>query len=93
MRAAGATDEEIQRRRVEAVGREAADRLKTLDDERAAWRKRVEAFHAERDAISRSQPDPAARAAAIQRLLDDSFSPEERLRIKALDVIADQAGR
>jgi len=93
LRAAGATDEEIQRHRVDAVGQEAADRLKDLDQQRAAWKKRVAAFQAERDAIVRSQPDSAARDTAIQKLLNDSFSPEERLRIKALDAIAERAGR
>jgi lipase chaperone LimK len=92
MRAAGATDEEIQRHRVATVGEAAAERLKGLDEQRAEWKRRLRAFQAEREAIARSQPDPVARQAAVDKLLEASFSPEERLRVKAADAIAAQAG-
>jgi lipase chaperone LimK len=88
MRAAGATGEEIQRHRVATVGEAAAERLKTLDEERASWKQRLAAFRTEREAIARAQPDPAARKALIRKLLDDSFTPAERLRVNALDTIA-----
>lgn len=93
LRAAGATDEEIQRHRVETVGQEAADRLQDLDRKRAEWKKRLAAFQADRDAILRSSLDPAARDAAVEKLLESSFSPEERLRVKAADAIAAEPGR
>jgi lipase chaperone LimK len=92
MRAAGATDEEIQRHRVATVGEAAAGRLKTLDEQRADWTRRLQAFQTDREEIARSQPDSAAREAAVEKLLEASFSPEERLRVKAADAIAAQAG-
>lgn len=88
LRAAGATDEEIQRHRVETVGQEGAERLKSLDQQRADWKKRLAAFQAARAAIVQSQPPSVSRDAAVEKLLNDSFTPEERLRVKAADAIA-----
>jgi lipase chaperone LimK len=84
LRANGATEEEIHRHRVEAVGEEAADRLRELDRKRAEWKGRIEAFRAERDQIAKHYADDAAREAAVAKLLEESFAPEERARAKAL---------
>jgi lipase chaperone LimK len=88
MRARGATDGDIQQRRIDALGPEVAARLKALDDARAAWTERLRAFQVERDAIARAYPDPATRDAMVQKLLEDSFTPPERLRVRAADEIA-----
>ena len=87
MRAKGATDEEIQRRRVETVGEAAALRLQALDRARADWAGRLQRFQEARDAIARDVPDPDARASAIAHLVEDSFSPRERLRVHATALV------
>jgi lipase chaperone LimK len=87
MRAAGATEDDIRAHRVATAGEEAADRLAELDRQRAAWRARVAAFRAARAEIARTVADPAQRQAAVQRLLEESFTPMERIRVEAADQI------
>lgn len=87
-RAAGQTDDEIRSYRVATVGEAAADRLETLDAERASWKQRLQAFRAARAAIEAKTSDPGARRIAEARLLEASFSPQERLRVAALDALA-----
>lgn len=84
MRAAGATEAEIHEHRVKTLGKEGAERLADLDRRRAEWKRRVEAFRAARDKLAASVPSESARQAAEQRLLEDSFTPEEQLRVKAI---------
>jgi lipase chaperone LimK len=85
MRAEGATDEEIQRRRVEALGPEAAERLGALDRKRAEWKRRLAEFRDKRAEIQRDEPDPGRQKAAIERLLEASFTAMERIRVEAAD--------
>lgn len=89
IRAGGGGDAEIAAMRERLAGPEAAARLTELDRRRSAWQQRVAAF---RDARARLQEDatlaPAARDAAIGRLLDESFTPAERRRVEALDRMA-----
>lgn len=82
MRAAGASDDEIRRFRVANDGEAAADRLAELDARRAEWKRRVAAFDGARRALD-AEPNEARRDAAIQALLEASFTPEERLRVEA----------
>jgi lipase chaperone LimK len=84
LRANGASEEEVHRHRVEAVGEEAADRLRELDRSRAEWKGRIEAFRAERDRIAKQYGDEGARKAAEAKLFEESFRPEERARAKAV---------
>ena len=84
LRAKGASEEEIHRHRVEAVGEEAADRLRDLDRKRSEWKGRIEAFRAERDRIAKQYTDEGARRAAEAKLFEESFEPEERARAKAV---------
>jgi lipase chaperone LimK len=84
MRAGGATDEQIRQQRVASVGEDAADRLEALDRERAEWKRRVEAFRSERDRLAGRYADEKERQAAEDRLLETSFSAEERLRVRAI---------
>jgi lipase chaperone LimK len=87
-RAAGQSDEEIHSYRVATVGEAAADRLADLDAQRDAWTRRLQAYRAARAAIAEKTSDPAAQKAAEARLLEASFSPQEQLRVAALDAIA-----
>ncbi|RKG91414.1 lipase chaperone [Corallococcus sp. CA049B] len=90
--AAGATAEDLHQHRLSTVGPEATERLESLDAERAQWKQRLADFRAKRAALGQSEPDPALRQAAVQRLLFDSFTPEERLRVEAADTIEAASG-
>ncbi|WP_375760371.1 lipase secretion chaperone [Corallococcus exercitus] len=90
--AAGATAEDLHQHRLSTVGPEATERLEALDAERAQWKQRLADFRAKREALGQSEPDPARRQAAVQRLLFDSFTPEERLRVEAADAIDAASG-
>ncbi|AEI68904.1 lipase secretion chaperone [Corallococcus macrosporus] len=83
----GATAEDLRQHRLATVGPEATERLEAMDREEEAFKQRLAEFRARRDALAQSEPNPAARQAAAQRLLFDSFTPEERLRVEALDAI------
>lgn len=87
-RAAGADAEEIRSYRVATVGEVAADRLEALDARRDEWKKRLSAYQAARAKIAGETSDPEARRAAGAKLLEASFTPEERLRVAALDGLA-----
>ncbi|AUX42801.1 lipase chaperone [Sorangium cellulosum] len=84
LRAAGASAEQIHAHRVAVVGPEAADRLAELDRQRAAWQERLDTFSEQRAAIAEETTDPQARRAAEEELLAREFTPEERLRVRAL---------
>ncbi|GHG63020.1 hypothetical protein GCM10012319_02230 [Comamonas sp. KCTC 72670] len=83
----GATAEDLRQHRLATVGPEATERLEAMDREEADWKRRLTDFRARREALRQSEQDPTARQAAVQRLLFDTFSPEERLRVEALDAI------
>ena len=91
MRAAGASDAQIAAARTAAFGAEAAARLADLDRARAAWDARLARFRAARAAlIADSRLDDAERGRRIAELVAGSFTPEERIRVEALDRIAAQ---
>ncbi|NNB85989.1 lipase chaperone [Corallococcus exiguus] len=90
--AAGATAADLHQHRLSTVGPEATGRLEALDAERAQWKQRLADFRAKREALAQSEPDPTRRQAAVQRLLFDSFTPEERLRVEAADTIEAATG-
>ncbi|RJS23903.1 lipase chaperone [Corallococcus sp. H22C18031201] len=85
--AAGASAEDLHQYRLSTEGPEATARLEALDQERAEWQRKLTAFRAKRQALTASIADPTERAAAAQRLLVDSFSPEERVRVQALEAM------
>jgi lipase chaperone LimK len=91
LRAAGATPGEIHELRVERFGPEAAERMAALDARRARWNERLAAWRAERDALAAATPDPAERAAALEALRAEHFTPEEARRVRALDAIDPEA--
>ncbi|WP_437737703.1 lipase secretion chaperone [Sorangium sp. So ce1335] len=84
LRDAGASDEDLHAYRVATVGAEAADRLAELDRQRAAWQQRIDAFAGARAALEATVADPAARREAEEALLAGAFTPEERLRVRAI---------
>jgi lipase chaperone LimK len=95
MRAAGAGDDQIAAARTAAFGPEAAARLAGLDRSRAAWDARLAQFRAARAALLADPGlDDAERGRRIAELLARSFTPEERIRVEALDrIAAERAGR
>ncbi|WP_437916733.1 lipase secretion chaperone [Sorangium sp. So ce302] len=84
LRDAGASDEALRAHRVATVGPEAADRLAELDRQRAAWQQRLDAFAGARADIEATVADPDARRAEEEALIEGSFTPEERLRVRAI---------
>ena len=86
--AAGQSDEQIHDYRVATVGEAAAARLSALDAQRDAGTQRLQTYRAACAAIAAKTSEPAAQKAAEARLLEASFSPQERLRVAALDAIA-----
>jgi lipase chaperone LimK len=89
LRAAGGSDREVYAIRERAFGFEAAERLAALDRQRADWKRRLASYAAERDALLR---DPALeaeqRAAALEALRAERFSPDELARVRSLDSVA-----
>jgi lipase chaperone LimK len=88
LRQAGGSPEDVHALREQRFGAEAAERLDALDHERAAWRQRLDDYHNARDAVeSNSALTPDARARAVEALLAQRFTSEERLRVEALDTL------
>jgi lipase chaperone LimK len=73
LRAGGAGEEDVFRLRAEAFGADAAQRLADVDREEAAWKRRIEAYLAER----RGLRDEAEIAALRSRM----FSEDEQRRL------------
>lgn len=93
LREAGAAPEEIRALREQQFGAEAADRLEALDRERAEWQQRVDDYRTARQAIEANPSfSAAARAHAVDMLLGERFTPQERLRVEALDNIQQESG-
>ncbi len=94
LRAAGGSDAEVRTLREAAVGPEGADRLEALDRQRADWQARVDQYRAERDSIEQDVTrTPEERSAAIASLLAERFTPQEQIRVRALERIAQDAVR
>jgi lipase chaperone LimK len=85
MRAAGATDGDIQAVRIQASGPEAAARLRELDRARVDWQARVSDFRARRAALAAGESDPAALERKVHELVISMFSEPEQVRIAALE--------
>ncbi len=88
LRAAGGSEGDVRALREKLVGPEAADRLAALDERRAAWARRLDAYRAERDPIARDASlDPAARDAALENLRARMFDARERIRVRTIDEV------
>ncbi len=94
LRTRGGDAAELGSLRERLAGPEAAARLAALDERRAGWQARVETYRAARERIANDPSlDAPGRAAAIARLLDESFSEPERRRVAALDRLAAEGPR
>jgi lipase chaperone LimK len=94
LRAAGASDADIAAARTRALGADAAARLAEMDRTRAAWDARLARFRAERAALLAAPGlDDDTRQQKVTELFERSFTPPERMRVEALDRLADRAAR
>ena len=75
--------------RQQLVGAEATIRLEALDQQRLQWQQRLQAYLKERSRIEASEGlSQGDKAAAIARLEEEGFNPQERLRLQAAAELA-----
>ena len=86
LRASGASEADVFAVRQAEFGREAAQRLAALDEQRAQWSLRLNRYRTERDSLL-SDPglDGQQREAALETLRANHFDEREILRVRALD--------
>lgn len=85
LRDAGGTAEDVRSLREQRFGTAAADRLAALDRERAEWQQRLDDYRRRRTILQAdSALDDDARTRALQALLEERFTPQERPRVEAL---------
>ena len=91
LREQGASRDEIQAARREAVGHEAAERLAEVDQQRDQWDQRMEHYREEKAALENNEGlSGEDRAEAISNLQEELFESEaERRRARALERIAE----
>jgi lipase chaperone LimK len=84
--ARGGSPDELRAARVQLVGTDAADRLEALDRRRADWVERTQRYLSQRQGLLN---DPSLselqRQQALQMLRDRGFSPQEQLRLAAVE--------
>jgi lipase chaperone LimK len=86
LRAAGGDEGDVQALREARFGPEAAARLAALDERRAAWQGRLDAWREERARLLADPAlDEAARAEAVEAARAARFEPSEQLRVRALE--------
>ncbi|MEM7435506.1 MAG: lipase secretion chaperone [Myxococcota bacterium] len=85
MRQDGLSEEEVFEYRADEFGDAAAERLQALDERRAQWNARLEAYQVERDAILDLDLSGAEQAQRLDELRATHFEGPDRLRIEALD--------
>lgn len=89
LQASGAGPEQIRQLRQQLVGAEATARLENLDQQRLQWQQRLQVYLRETAGIEANQGLSASdKAAAISRMQEEGFSPQERLRLKAAAELA-----
>lgn len=79
MRAEGASEQEIYRKRAQAFSADAAARLAQVDREEHEWTLRIQAYLAERTRLASADP------AALQHLRDSLFTADEQRRLKTFE--------
>lgn len=89
MREEGASEAEIRELRTEELGAEAANRLAELDDQRAQWQSRLEAYQERKQRLQDNDNlTETDRRDALEKLRSEHFDSEaERRRAKALSRI------
>jgi lipase chaperone LimK len=71
--------------RAQSFGADAADRLQQLDESRAQWQTRLDAYAQQSQAIqSDNSLDSAQQQAALHQLLTNSFQGTEQLQVQAM---------
>lgn len=85
MQAQGASAEQIRQVREQALGSEAADRLAELDQQHAAWDKRLGDYASERNRLRAAGLSSSDLQNAIAELQASRFDELERKRVQALD--------
>ncbi len=86
LRTAGASAAEIEHLREARFGREAADRLAELDEERARWASRLAVYREARDrALARASAGD--REAILEAVRAEHFESGELLRVRTLDAL------
>jgi lipase chaperone LimK len=85
LRAQGASDDEVYRLRAQTFSPEAAARLAEVDRQEAAWQQRIAQFQAERQRIRQTIESPTEQQAALQALVRQQFSDQERPRLVAYE--------
>ncbi|MDQ8038214.1 MAG: lipase secretion chaperone [Pedobacter sp.] len=87
----GGSAAELRQIRESLVGAEAADRLETLDKDRAAWDQRMSSWYGERAAIlGNTSLSEADRKQQLAELRNSRFSTDERLRVESLERMHDR---
>lgn len=87
----GGSAAELRQIRENLVGPEAADRLETLDKERASWDQRMDSWYSQRAAILNNQSlSEQDKQSQLDQLRNSQFSETERLRVQALERMHDR---
>ncbi|BAN49041.1 lipase secretion chaperone [Metapseudomonas resinovorans] len=90
LQAAGGSPEQVRQLRQQMVGAEATARLETLDRQRLQWQQRLQAYLNEKTRIEANDGlSDSDKAAAIGRLQEEGFNPQERLRLQAAADLAE----
>ena len=85
IRAQGGSEDDVYRMRAAATSPEAANRLADVDRDEAAWKARIATYLAQRSTLLASSVDGAQRAAALDDLRNQLFTPEEQRRLAAYE--------
>ncbi len=89
LQAAGGSPEQVRQLRQQLVGAEATARLENLDQQRLQWQQRLQAYLKEKSRIEASEGlSQSDKTAAINRLEEEGFNPQERLRLQAAAELA-----
>ncbi|WP_330115315.1 lipase secretion chaperone [Pseudomonas sp. JS3066] len=89
LQAAGGSPEQVRQLRQQLVGAEATARLENLDQQRLQWQQRLQAYLKEKGRIEASEGlSQSDKTAAINRLEEEGFNPQERLRLQAAAELA-----
>ncbi|MCY1309755.1 Lipase chaperone [compost metagenome] len=71
------------------MGAEATVRLENLDQQRLHWQQRLQVYLREKARIEANPGLSASdKAAAISRMQEEGFNPQERLRLEAASELA-----
>ncbi len=85
-KARGGSPQELRAAREQLVGPDAADRLEALDRKRSEWSARLQSYQAQRKTLLADATLSAPqREQALTQLRGQLFSPQEQMRVQALD--------